>query len=55
MDAPLAIGRPPAGHRFSSEAEKIRQFFFAEAQLPPMQNTQSESFQDVIGQLTGIG
>jgi hypothetical protein len=48
-------GRPPPGDGFPRDTEQVSDIGFGEAEFTPVNGTQAERFEDVIGQLTGVG
>ena len=49
------VGRPPAGNGLPREPEQVGDIGFGEAQLTAVNGTEAESFEDLIGQLAGVG
>ena len=52
---PRGVGRPPAADGLAADAEEVGDVGFGEAQLTATQGAQAEGFQDLIGQLAGVG
>jgi hypothetical protein len=49
------VGRPPSGDRFPRNPEQVGDIGFGEAEFTPANGTETERFEDFIGQLAGVG